>query len=168
MEVEMEEVSRVRTILMKEDHIIFIKRVKYNKGKKEEYYTFPGGGIEEGECFEQTALREIKEEIGIEATYIKPLYVTEFKEEMQIFAICEYVEGIIGTGDGPEYLEVTDTNQFIPVEMPIAQIELLEIRPNHIKEQLLQDIKRFGGIYEIPILKEAEKEVVSMRIINAN
>ena len=37
------------------------------------FYSIPGGGIEEGETPEQTAIRELKEECGLDGTIVKKL-----------------------------------------------------------------------------------------------
>ena len=39
--------------------------------KKQDHYEFPGGKVELGETLEQTALRETREEIGIDASIVK-------------------------------------------------------------------------------------------------
>ena len=44
------------------------------------FYTVPGGGIDAGETPEQAALRELKEECGLDGAILKPLSVT-YKDE---------------------------------------------------------------------------------------
>ena len=39
------------------------------------FYTLPGGGIDEGETPEEAALRELKEECGLDGTILRPLTV---------------------------------------------------------------------------------------------
>ena len=55
---------------------ILVERLCYkdaNNGK--EFFSVPGGGIEEGETPEQTVLRELKEECGLDGIIVKPLAI---------------------------------------------------------------------------------------------
>ena len=59
----------VRCYLIKDNKVIV---TKYKKGnRKEGYYDIPGGKIEEGEIPKQTAIREMKEETGIDIKNLK-------------------------------------------------------------------------------------------------
>lgn len=56
--------NAVRCFLIKDNKVVV---TKYKKGnRKEGYYEIPGGKIENGENAEQTAVREMKEETGID------------------------------------------------------------------------------------------------------
>ena len=58
---------RVAGIIPMEDGFALMHRVGVIKRKDyQEYYTFPGGGLEENETLEQGVIREIKEEFGID------------------------------------------------------------------------------------------------------
>lgn len=43
----------------------------------------PGGGIEEGEDVEETAVREVKEETGLEVVFVRPLAEVEGSHYVQ-------------------------------------------------------------------------------------
>ena len=59
----------VRCFLIKDNKVVV---TKYNKGnKKEGYFDIPGGKIENGEFPKQTAIREMKEETGIDIKSLK-------------------------------------------------------------------------------------------------
>ena len=113
----------------------------------QEYYTFPGGGLEEGETLEEGTIREIQEEVGIDVKVIKKLYEMESERfnQKEYFFLCEYVGGEFGTGDGPEFNndpKYIDSGKFIPEIIKIEDIEKILLLPTVIKEKLVEDIKR--------------------------
>ena len=58
----------VRCYLIKNNNVV---ATKYKKGNKEGCYDIPGGKIEEGELPDQTAIREMKEETGLDVKNFK-------------------------------------------------------------------------------------------------
>lgn len=80
-----------------------------------EFYTVPGGGIEAGETPEEAAIRELKEECGLDGTIVRPLAVQhkgDGSAEYSFFVeVSEEQEAITGydpeeTGDDPPLKEV--------------------------------------------------------------
>ena len=51
-------------MLIKNGKILMLRR--FNTGYEDGNYSFPAGHVEEGESFKETAVREAKEEIGID------------------------------------------------------------------------------------------------------
>lgn len=97
---------RVAGIIKINSGYAFMHRKNVVKRKDfKEYYTFPGGGLEENETLEEGVIREIKEEFGINVKVIKKLYemYSEKFNQREYFFFCEYESGVFGTGDGPEF-----------------------------------------------------------------
>ena len=105
-----------------------------------EYYTIPGGGLEEGETEEEGTKREIKEEFGIEVKIVKKLYEmksTKFNQK-EIFYLCEYISGKFGTGQGPEFSndpKYKDSGKYIPELVEKENIKNINLLPPEIKEK---------------------------------
>ena len=83
--------SAVRAVIVKENKILLVR------SEKEGFYKFPGGGMEEGESFADTLIRETREEVGypIVPSSIKELGLIEEKrlsivDENQIFHQLSY------------------------------------------------------------------------------
>ena len=69
---------RVAGIVPMNDGLILMHRKNVVRNQDyQEYYTFPGGHLEEGETLEEGVIREIKEEYGIDVKVIKKLYELE-------------------------------------------------------------------------------------------
>ena len=113
-----------------------------------EYYTIPGGGLEEGETEEEGVIREIKEEFGIKVKVIKKLYETESKKfgQKEVFFLCEYGSGEFGTGTGPEFSgdpKYIDSGKYIPELIKKEDIEKINLLPPEIKEKIITDLQKF-------------------------
>ncbi len=138
---------RVAGIVPIENGFAFMHRVGVLKRKDyQEYYTFPGGGLEEGETLEEGVIREIKEEFGINVKVIKKLY--EMKSEKfnqkEYFYLCKYVDGEFGTGNGPEFNndpKYIDSGKYLPEIIKKEDIKDILLLPSEIKELFVKDIK---------------------------
>ena len=93
--------SRSVAIIIRDEKILMEKVHFFER----DFYTLPGGGIEEGETPEQAALRELKEETGLEGKIIRPLTVqykgdggVDYSFEVEIAA-----DAVAETGYDPEY-----------------------------------------------------------------
>lgn len=139
--------TRVAGIVPMEGGFAFMHRKDVIKRKDyQEYYTFPGGGLETDETPEQGVIREIKEEFGINVKVVKKLYeiYSEKFNQREIFYLCEYIDGEFGTGDGPEFNndpKYIDSGKYIPEIVKREDVESTLILPTEIKELLVKDIK---------------------------
>lgn len=130
--------------IMLTDHnkLVTIKRTKYKNGKiVKEYYTFPGGHVEEGESFETATLRELEEELGIRAK-IEKEFCHLFNEELQreeAFFLVKHISGEIGSGKGPEFVNI-NYERYGKYEIVLLDIQKLQnytLYPLEIRDLLI-------------------------------
>ena len=139
---------RVAGIVPMNDGFVFMHRKNVIRNKEyQEYYTFPGGHLEEGETLEEGVIREIKEEFGIDVKVIKKLYELENDKlnMKEYFFLCEYIEGEFGTGDGEEFSnnpKYKDSGEYIPEVVAQENISELTLLPLEIKEKFVQDLQK--------------------------
>lgn len=131
--------TRAGIILVEDDKIALIERHRAGL----DYYVFPGGGVDEGETPEQAAVREAKEELGVDVAVKKKVAEIRFELSTQIYFLVERIGGEFGTGVGEEF---TDSNPddpeegvYIPVWMPITELPRHEnVFPQSVAKLLLK------------------------------
>lgn len=137
---------RVRGIILKDNGIIVIKRIREKNGTLRVYYVFPGGGVETGEDLNKAMHREVKEELGIEIEIIRQQYIERDEENnTNYFMLCKIKSGEIGTGIGPEYTDESYKNNglYIPMIMSKKQLkdESYDLVPKGIRNKLIRDLE---------------------------
>ena len=138
---------RVAGIVPMNDGFVFMHRKNVIRNKDyQEYYTFPGGHLEEGETLEEGVIREIKEEFGIHVKVVRKLYELENSRVnmKEYFFLCEYVDGEFGTGEGEEFSnnpEYKESGEYIPEIVKREKISDLVLLPLEIKEKFLEDLQ---------------------------
>lgn len=136
---------RVAGIIPMEDGFAFMHRVGVKKKNDyEEYYTFPGGGLENNETPEEGTIREIKEEFGIRVKIVKKLYETYFEKfhQREIFYLCEYIDGVFGTGTGPEFNndpKYAKSGKYIPEIIKKEDVKDILLLPKEIRDKFVKD-----------------------------
>lgn len=108
------------------------------------YYTFPGGGMEENETLEEGTKREIKEEFGIEVEVKELLYKISESNKIEYFFLCKYISGKFGTGDGPEFNNdprYYDRGNYIPEIISKDDLEKIILLPENISKEFIEDVK---------------------------
>ena len=138
---------RVAGIVPIEGGFAFMHRVDVIKRKDfQEYYTFPGGGLEEGETLEEGTIREIKEEFGINVKVIKKLYEMDSEKfnQKEYFFLCEYIDSKFGTGTGPEFSndpKYKDSGKYLPEIILKNQVKEILLLPEEIRNEFIKDIE---------------------------
>lgn len=140
--------TRVAGIIFMNGGVALMHRVGVLKRKDiQEYYTFPGGGLEEGETLEEGTIREIKEEFGIDVKVVKKLYELESQKfnQKEYFFLCEYIGGKFGTGEGPEFSnnpKYIDSGKYLPEIIKKEDVKNIPLLPPEIKEKFVKDIEK--------------------------
>ena len=145
----MEKVIRraVRCYCIRDNKVVAIR---YKKGhNKEGYYDMPGGKIEEGELPEEAAIREIKEETGIDAN--NPIHKGKLivdapmrQYELEVFVVYEINgEPEEAEENTSEWLEI---NELLRKDKKFSNIMLLDAQ---LIENLINEEKRINLLIEI-------------------
>jgi 8-oxo-dGTP diphosphatase len=117
---------RAGAILIEEKKVVLIERFRAGR----HYYTFPGGGVDEGESAEQAAVREMQEETGLQVALIRKVAEVHFRGSLQPYFLVGKVRGVFGSGTGEEFTEAEpddpETGVYIPVWMPVKELPLHE------------------------------------------
>lgn len=118
---------RAGIVLIKGDKVALIER---HRGGLD-YFVFPGGGVDAGESPEQAAIRETREELGVEVVIRQKVIEVQLgQKSRQVYFLVDQVGGEFGTGTGEEYTDADPDNPeegvYIPIWMPIDELLLHE------------------------------------------
>jgi 8-oxo-dGTP diphosphatase len=125
-----------RVIIIQEDQIALLER--HRQG--EHYFVFPGGGIDPGETPEQAAVREAREETGLEVVLDRLVAEVNFRGNRQYFYLAHPVGGAIGSGDGPEMSQPPSakSGSYLARWITLRELSTLRVLPALIAELALQ------------------------------
>ena len=137
---------RLAGIIPMENGFALMHRVGVQNHPIGEYYVFPGGGQEGNETYEEGVIREVKEEFGIDVKVIEKLYEMEHSNKMtkEIFFLCEYINGELGTGTGPEFSggpKYEHRGQYLPEIISREDVENIRLLPFEIRDKFIEDMK---------------------------
>ncbi|HHL3300526.1 TPA: NUDIX domain-containing protein [Bacillus cereus] len=126
--------NRGVVVIVQEGKIALIKRIRGG----ETYYVFPGGGIEEGETPEEATKREAYEELGVHIKVGNLIAKVEYKGTQYYFN-AHIIGGVFGSGKAKEF-ELKDRGSYIPLWLPIHELEKVNIKPYEVVESILEHI----------------------------
>jgi len=96
--------TRVSVIVISDDGKILL--VRHRKGIKQ-YWVLPGGRLEYGETFSECAVRELKEETGLEVAVDRIVYLSEAiapdrsRHIVNVYLTAHVTGGVMQLGDEP-------------------------------------------------------------------
>lgn len=99
--------TRVGLVITGEEGILLL----YRKRGEVEYYTIPGGGVEEGETIEEAAIREAKEETNLDISLLIKLGEFETAGQKEVIFFADRIGGEPKLG-GPELQRQSETNVY--------------------------------------------------------
>ncbi|MFA5360374.1 MAG: NUDIX domain-containing protein [Candidatus Paceibacterota bacterium] len=123
--------QRAGVAIKQGEKFLLIKRKKGN----DIYYILPGGGVESGETPKQAAIREVKEELGIDVIIDKKIADFKHRGNTEFYFLSKDFNGEIKlVGDGVFNSNITDTEEWVLIE-DLHKINLL---PEKIKNILIR------------------------------
>lgn len=138
---------RSAVILLQDDKIALIERHR----QEMHYFTFPGGHVDEGETPEQTAVRETREELGLEVVIHRLVARMMWKGKWQYYYLAEPIGGTFGTGSGEEINHPrAGQGTYHPIWMPLSQLLDQPVLPREICELVLRSVRE--GWPETPVV----------------
>jgi len=122
--------ARSGVVLLDRDRVCLIQRLRDGQT----YFLFPGGGVEPGETPEEAAVREAREELGLEVAIERLVADVEHRGRRQYYYLARIVGGRFGTGTGEEMSSPVDSarGSYTPVWVTIEHALRADVRPREL------------------------------------
>lgn len=144
--------TRAAGIMIHEDSLL----VMFRRQNGREYYTFPGGMIEEGETPKNAAAREIQEETTISVEVGELLYELHRVGTLpqEFFYRCIYQSGTptLATDSIEQQINDPEHNFFEPRLVGLSEIGDISLLPVEVALRLRRDIEH--GFADAPVILE--------------
>ena len=130
--------TRAAAILIQNNSIALIERHRAGR----HYFSFPGGGVDEGETPEQAVAREVHEELGLHVRVIRQVAEYWYRGNRQVHFLVEQTGGEFGTGAGYEFSGNYDAlrGTFLALWMPVSDVLTQPVQPREIAELMSESL----------------------------
>jgi 8-oxo-dGTP diphosphatase len=143
---------RAAVVLLQGDKIALIERQRAGL----HYFTCPGGHVEPGETPERAAVREAKEELGLDVSIQRLLAEIWWHDRPQFYYLVEVVGGDFGTGTGEEMQHThPKRGTYQPVWVPVRDLLNLPVLPHRFAEMIVKACSA-GWPDPVPVLHDEE------------
>ncbi|MFC0625049.1 NUDIX domain-containing protein [Kribbella deserti] len=125
---------RAGVLLLSDQGVAAIERIR--DGLR--YHVLPGGRLDPGETSAQAAVREAREELGVEVRLVGRIAEVIARDGLQHYYAAELVSGVFGTGDGEEMNHPPDSphGTYRAVWLPTDQLVAANLKPPAIAAAL--------------------------------
>jgi mutator protein MutT len=143
---------RAAIVLLQDNKVALIERQRAGQ----HYFTFPGGHVEPGETPEQAAVRETKEELGLDVTIQRLLAEIWWHEKPQYYYLVEVAGGEFGTGAGEEMVHPRpERGSYQPVWIAVQDLLNLPVLPQSFARMVVK-AQSAGWPDPVPVLHDEE------------
>lgn len=125
---------RSAVVIVEDGKVALIERVRGGRT----YFVFPGGGTELDETTEDAAVREAREELGVEVELERVVCVARHAGREERYYAAEIVGGAFGAGEGEEMVSsvTIERGSYRPVWMSLKDLAEHDVRPEALADAL--------------------------------
>jgi ADP-ribose pyrophosphatase YjhB (NUDIX family) len=132
-----------RAIIIEDNKLLVMHRNKQGS----QYFTLVGGRVNEGESLEQTLVRELKEETGLDVTEARLVFTEEHPEPYneQYIYLCKvapHADVAIQDTSEEAFLNKIDVNVHKPLWVEAKTFASLPFRTPQLQTAILQALKK--------------------------
>ena len=139
--------TRISVVVISEQKILL---VKHRKGTRQ-YWVLPGGRLEYGETFHECAVREVKEETGLDVVVDKIVFLSEAiatdrsSHIVNVYVTAHVTGGVMALGDEPvlaavDFISISELDH-LTLYPPVSR-QILEAAPHNFPQ-----IKYLGNLW---------------------